>query len=85
MQIELLGGIGIGLVWGWCLGAWNAWEGVKRRWWNAITSLLASLPLAALTQVFAGWRALLYFGFSVFLSCVIHLTWRAYLRRRVAA
>ena len=84
MQIELLGCIGIGLVWGWCLGFWNAGEGVSRRWLNSLASVLASLPLATLLQSFAGWNALVYFAVSATLSIAVHLTWRSHLRRRVA-
>jgi hypothetical protein len=85
MQIELVGSISIGLVWGWCLGFWNAGEAKSRRWLNALASALAALPLAALNQTFAGWHAMVYFSVAVVLSLLIHLAWRYYLRRRVAA
>jgi ABC-type nitrate/sulfonate/bicarbonate transport system permease component len=85
MQIELLGGVGIGLVWGWCLGFWNAGEAKSRRWLNTLASALAVLPLVALNQTFAGWHATVYFAVAVVLSLIIHLVWRYYLRRQVAS
>ncbi len=85
MQIELLGSIGIGLVWGWCLGFWNAGENLNRRWLNILISLLASLGLAVLSQALAGWRALLCYAVSVAVSIATYFVWRAQLRRRVTA
>jgi hypothetical protein len=75
-----LGAVGLGAVWGWILGFWNGWGRGRRVWLNATVSALATLPLAALSQVFGGWRGVLAFAIAAVLALIFHLAWLARLR-----
>jgi hypothetical protein len=49
-------------------------------WLNAAVSALASLPFAALSQVFGGWRGVVAFAIAAALALIFHLAWLARLR-----
>lgn len=75
-----LGGMGIGLVWGWLAGTVD----VGRRWWADALSLAAATAVLSLFVMALGGGA----GAAACLaaaafSCLVHLGWRTALRARM--
>ncbi len=82
MDLVIVGAVGIGAVWGWCLGFWNGWGRGRRVWLNGAVSALATLPFALLNQILGGWTPVLAFVIVTLLALIFHLSWLARLRAR---
>ena len=79
-MLNICGGAGVGLVWGWLLGRLD-----DPSWWSrravlsvVLATLLAGATVLALTD---GWSALTFCGATA-LAWLLHLGWRRELRAR---
>lgn len=74
MVLRVLGGVGIGLVWGWLVGSVSH-RTVKL--WRAITVIaLSTAVLSLLVLYFLNWRNLVSFLIAVLLASLVHAGWR---------
>jgi hypothetical protein len=81
MQIETLGSLGLGFVWGWLLGMYSrSVEG--RRLGNWVVLLLATSLLVLLTQRFLEWQEVGVLLIAAGCSAAAHLAWLHSLRQR---
>jgi hypothetical protein len=86
MQIASLGGIGLGLVWGWLLALVSGRERSLRPYlsylWLALATLLVALQVLLLTN----WDRLVVACFLGALACgvFVHLGWREDLSKRAS-
>ena len=82
MLITSLGGIGLGLVWGWLSGKFDSQ--VDRPYTVWVSLFIATLMLAAEVYWLAGMRGAIYFLFATLASLFFHTQWRKELRGRDA-
>ncbi len=83
MLSGFLGGIGLGLVWGWLLGL--VW-GRMRRPSTTIPSLAAAILAQALViRALTGWLVTAAFLLAAGLSFLVHVGWRRQLSERFGA
>jgi hypothetical protein len=78
--IAQLGSIGLGLVWGWLMGFWNARGQRRRPWLNALLSALATLLFILPGSYYAGPGSAAYLLIPAAISFFIHLVWLSQLR-----
>jgi hypothetical protein len=78
----MLGGIGIGLVFGWLMGNLLAGSANRLRKWLA--SCTAVLVLAAWVVEKAGWLAAASLGGSVAVALILRWLWQRTLQRRLS-
>ena len=81
MQIETLGSLGLGFVWGWLLGIYSR-SAKDRRLGNWVVLLLATSLLALLTQRFLEWREVGVLLIAAACSAAVHLVWLHSLRQQ---
>jgi hypothetical protein len=75
-----LGGVGLGLVWGWLLGI--AGDGPRRPLLTGLALTGATLLLALEVLLFTQWIVLAFFLGSTGLAWLLHFLWRRELHRR---
>lgn len=80
MLIILLGGAGLGLVWGWLMG--NLDGQLLRSKWTKFIIYITTLLLAVEVLVLLEWRIFLVFVSMMVLSLLLHLEWQHKLRKR---
>lgn len=80
MLLSTLGSSGIGLVWGWLVGAVD--EPLRRPIRNVLAITAATLAISGFLLWRAGWQALPFFGGAALLAFLLHLGWRQELRTR---
>jgi len=74
MVLRALGGVGIGLVWGWLVGSLS-YRAVSL--WRAILLIvLSTAGLSLLVLYFLTWRNLVSFLIAVLLASLVHVGWR---------
>jgi hypothetical protein len=74
MNNQIIGSIGIGLVWGWLVGTL---EGrVKRSLRGTIGAVASTLAVAVTVYGFEAWRGLVGFLIAAAVALLIHLSWR---------
>jgi hypothetical protein len=80
MDITLLGSIGVGLVWGWLLGALG--DTARKCLRNVVSVVAATTFLGTVVYLFASWVEINFFLGAVCLALLLHLGWRRSLRQR---
>ncbi len=74
MNNQIIGSIGIGLVWGWLVGTL---EGrVKRSLRGTIGAAASTLAVAVTIYGFEAWRGLAGFLIAAGVALLVHLSWR---------
>lgn len=71
----MLGAIGLGLVWGWCLGLWNLRGERKRIFSNILLSLVVTITILCLTYYYFDIFGAIRFAISVLIALLIYLIW----------
>ena len=80
MLIAVLGGVGLGLVWGWLMGGVVA--KVRLSPLTTLALSVATLLLAIEVLLLAGWLVLALLLIMAALSIGLHFAWRHELRNR---
>jgi hypothetical protein len=82
MSIAWLGGVGIGLVWGWLMGRLISLARLTSLSWLAL--LAETFLVSGQIYLFADWSSLFIFLGAAGLALLIHLGWIRMLRARLS-
>jgi hypothetical protein len=84
MWLQILGSVGLGLVWGWLLGLLNRpYNRPRRLDWKKLTAIGAGfVALSTAVYTFLGWPYILVFLAASLLSFLAHRTWLVNLQKR---
>ena len=83
MTVTTIGGIGMGLMWGWLLVLVGGRGRPKRPFITILALILATILVALQLFFLTGWPTLPYFLASTALSLMVHLGWRQELRKNL--